>query len=192
MFREVANRSLRFGTSLGAALLGLAGAPAPLLVAPAMAQGACSDCDIPPHCREETDADSPFAHLAQQNCQKLEITIESDMDFGRVVLLGEGEGRVMLDPITGKKTLIGSVDDLGGMPFAGRAVITGAPFQAVLVNLPNEVSMRDVNGGNARIRDFVTDLEGFPTLDSNGRLEFSFSATLVLGQNQEAAGRLRG
>lgn len=201
MFRACALKFLGLGTCLGLVLLALAGTPDPLF-----AQGNCPNCDLPPGCRGNGNGNNNGNGNGGGNgggngngngrgrpdCQTLDITIESDIDFGRVVLLGDGEGRVILDLDTGEKTLIGDVDDLGGMPFAGRAVITGAPFQPVIIDLPSEVAMRDAQGGDARIRDFVTNLESFPVLDGFGRLEFAFSGTLVLGADQKAAGNLRG
>lgn len=196
MFRAFAFGSLRLGTSLGAALLVLASAPVFLLESPVWAQGNCPNCDLPPGCRSNgNDKDKSNGNgngLGRPNCERLNITIESDIDFGRVVLLGDGEGRVILDLTTGKKTLIGDVDDLGGMPFTGRATITGAPFEQIMISLPSEVTMRDGQGGNALIRDFVSDVDTFAVLDSFGQLEFRFSATLVLGAEQVAAGNLRG
>ncbi|MEO1219824.1 MAG: DUF4402 domain-containing protein [Pseudomonadota bacterium] len=198
MFRKIANRSLRFGTSLGVALLALASAPAPLLVSPLHAQGNCPNCDLPPGCRGNGNGNNNGGNngngngQGKPNCERLNLTIESDIDFGRLVLLGDGEGRVILDLTSGTKTLIGDVDDLGGMPFTGRAIVTGAPFQQVIISLPDQVAMRDLQGGSATIRDFVTDVDTFPVLDSYGQLEFSFSGTLVLGAQQQAAGNLRG
>ncbi|WP_298335069.1 DUF4402 domain-containing protein [uncultured Erythrobacter sp.] len=194
MFRLFAFGFLRLGTGLGAALLALAGAPALLPVSPVWAQGNCPNCDLPPGCRGNNNNknNGNGNGNGRLNCERLNITIESDIDFGRVVLLGDGEGRVVLDLATGKKTLIGDVDDLGGMPFTGRATITGAPFEQVMINLPSEVTMRDNQGGNALIRDFVSDLDTFAVLDGYGQLEFSFSGTLVLGAEQVAAGNLRG
>ena len=159
---------------------------------PAYAQGNCPNCDLPPGCRGNGNQNGNGNGNRNKNCQQLEIFIESNIDFGRVVLLGDGEARVMLDLATGQKMLIGDVDDLGGMPLTGRAVITGAPFEQILINLPSEVAMRDPTGGNARIRDFVTDLDGFPRLDESGRLEFNFSGTLVIEAQTNASGNLRG
>ncbi len=156
------------------------------------AQGNCPNCDLPPGCRGNGNQNGNGNGNSNRNCQRLEITIESDIDFGRVVLLGDGEARIVLDLDSGQKFLIGDVDDLGGMPITGRAMITGAPFEQIVVDLPNEVAMRDPTGGNARIRDFVSDLEGFPTLDSNGQLEFRFSGTLVIEAETHASGNLRG
>lgn len=160
------------------------------------AQGQCEQCDLPPGCRGQGNQNGNGGPNSNNNrngdCQPLMITIESDIDFGRVVLLGQGESRVILDLATGQKTLIGDVDDLGGMPITGRAIITGAPFEEIVIDLPGEIAMRDPNGGEARVNDFVTDLSGFPRLDANGQLEFRFSGTLVIDANTQSSGSLRG
>jgi hypothetical protein len=156
------------------------------------AQGNCDQCHLPPGCRGNGNQNGKGKGNQNRNCQVLTITIESDIDFGRVVLLGDGEARVILDLTTGQKTLIGDVDDLGGMPITGRAMISGAPFEAILIDLPGEIAMRDPNGGDARINDFVTDLSGFPQLDSNGQLWFNFSGTLVIDAESNSSGNLRG
>ena len=160
------------------------------------AQGQCDQCHLPPGCRgngNQNGNGGPNSNNNRNgNCQPLTITIESDIDFGRVVLLGQGESRVILDLNTGQKTLIGDVDDMGGMPITGRAIITGAPFEEVIIDLPGEIAMRDPNGGEARVNDFVTDLSGFPRLDANGQLEFRFSGTLVIDAEANSSGSLRG
>ncbi|MEP1421038.1 MAG: DUF4402 domain-containing protein [Erythrobacter sp.] len=175
------------------------------LTLPVFAQGNCPNCDLPPGCRGNGNGNNNGNGNGngngnngngngngRPNCERLAISIESDIDFGRVVLLGDGEGQIILDLSTGEKTLVGDVDDLGGMPFTGRAMITGAPFEQVMISLPSEVSMRDNQGGNAIIRDFVSNVDTFTTLDSFGQLEFSFSGTLILAADQQAAGNLRG
>lgn len=190
-------RVLHASTRLLAPLLAVISLCVPAANSPVFAQGNCPNCDLPPGCRgngnnKDKGNNGNGNGNGRPNCERLSITIESDIDFGRVVLLGDGEGRVILDLGTGEKTLIGDVDDLGGMPFTGRAMITGAPFEQVMISLPSEVSMRDNQGGNAIIRDFVSDVDTFAVLDSFGQLEFSFSGTLVLGADQKAAGNLRG
>lgn len=160
--------------------------PAPV---PAWAQGACENCDLPPGCRGNGNQ-KPKPN--GKNCDRVQITIESDVDFGRLVLLGKGEGRVLLDLDTGEKRLIGDIDDLGGIAVSGRAVITGAPLEEVRIDLPTEVTMRDPTGGTARMRDMITNLPALPQLDIDGRLEFRFSGTLVIDANTDGAGKLRG
>ena len=127
-----------------------------------------------------------------RDCQTLALDIESDIDFGRVVVLKRGDGRILLDLESGEKQLFGDLDDLGGMPVTGRATVTGSPFQSFRVILPGRVSMRDTSGGQAEIAEFETDLPPLPTLDSNGQLTFRFSGTLLLNAQTDASGRLRG
>lgn len=168
-----------------AAAIGLA-IPAPT---PAWGQGNCENCDLPPGCRGQGNQ-KPKPN--GRNCDRVQISIESDVDFGRLVLLGKGEGRVLLDLNTGEKRLIGDIDDLGGVAVSGRAVITGAPMEEIRIDLPTEVAMRDASGGQAIMRDLVTNLPALPQLDLDGRLEFNFSGTLVIEANTDGSGKLRG
>lgn len=154
------------------------------------AQGNCDQCDLPPGCRGV--GNQKPGKNGKRNCQTLSVFIESDIDFGRVVMLRNGEGRVLLDLDTGERTVIGDIDDLGGVPITGRASVTGAPFEALRITLPTRVTMSDATGGEARIDDFVTDLPALPTLDANGQLTFRFSGTLVIDARNGASGRLRG
>lgn len=221
MFQALALNFLRFGTRRnrarpGAGALGFISAPAALLMAsaivpgfapgfapafaPAFAQGNCPNCDLPPGCRgngnNKDKGNGNGNAFGRPDCERLDVTIESDLDFGRLVLLGDGDARVVLDLFSGAKTIVGDADDLGGMPFTGSVIVTGAPFQQVAINLPSQVEMRDQTngsgGGEAQIREFVMDTAPFSTLDADGRLEFKFSGTLVLGSEQAAAGKLRG
>jgi len=174
---------------LPAVLFGLA---LPAAAPPALAQGACPQCDLPPGCRGKGNQNGNGGGNRNRNCQRLAIAIDSDVDFGRVVIIGRGEGRILLDLDSGEKRLFGDVDDLGGMPITGRAIVTGAPFEPINVEFPFEIEMRGILGGEARVRDFVTSLPALPVLDENGRLEFSFSGTLVINGDQRAGGDLRG
>ncbi|MEL7446554.1 MAG: DUF4402 domain-containing protein [Pseudomonadota bacterium] len=160
--------------------------------APLRAQGSCPQCDLPPGCRGNGNQNGNGNGNSGRNCQLLEITIDSDIDFGRLVLTGDGEGQVLLDLNTGEKRTVGSIDDLGGMAISGRAFITGAPNEAVRINLPTTVNMRDPTGGSAEMRDVVTDLPALPVLDANGRLEFRFSGTLYTDATSSMGGKLRG
>jgi hypothetical protein len=135
---------------------------------------------------------NPNPRIKNPNCRELTVTVESDVDFGRLVLLGDGNGRVILDLVTGQKTVIGEIDDLGGMPVQGRATITGQPREPIRVDLPTEIIMADPAGGEAIMRDIVTDLPAFAVLDGNGQLTFQFSGTLFTDVATALGGRLRG
>jgi hypothetical protein len=179
-----------FALTLGAFSLGLGALS--IDAPPARAQGNCPNCDLPPGCRGNGNQNGKGNGNKNKNCQRLDIVIESDIDFGRVVILRNGSGQVILDLATGRRTLIGDIDDLGGMPITGKAVITGAPSEQVVIDMPGRIPMRDATGGQAYLSNFETDIAGFPTLDSDGRLEFQFSGTLVLDSDDDASGNLRG
>jgi len=160
--------------------------------APVAAAGDCDSCDLPQSCREENSDALSGVSVGSARCQRLEIVIESDVHFGRVVVLGKGEGRVLLDLDSGERRMIGDVDDLGGVPITGRALVTGTPFEALRINLPGEVDMRDRTGATARLSELTTDLPALPRLDANGQLVFHFSGTLIINAKTQASGRLRG
>lgn len=155
----------------------------------AWAQGVCEQCDLPPGCRGNGNQNAK--NNKNLNCDPLEINIQTDIDFGRIVLIGDGVGRVILDLESGNKISFGELGDLGGMAVKGEALITGAPGQTVQVIIPTEVSMRDPAGGEAQLRDFVTNLPVLAQLDSNGRLAFNFSATLYTDSETALGGNLR-
>lgn len=126
------------------------------------------------------------------NCIDIALTIESDIDFGRLVLLGDGIGQVWLDLATGQRYITGSLDAAGGMPVTGRAVVNGAPLSTIRVELPDAIVMADPAGGQAELHDFRTNLPAAPMLDSTGQLQFTFSGTLRTGTGVAIGGRLRG
>jgi hypothetical protein len=99
---------------------------------------------------------------------------------------------VLVDLQTGAKTVVGNLNDLGGIAVQGRAIIRGTPLKAIRVNFPANVVMRDPAGGQAELRDFVTDLSQLPRLDSGGRLEFRFTGTLYTDVALAVGGNLRG
>ena len=156
----------------------------------ALAQTDCDQCELPPACRDNAPS-TGFAPRAR-DCQRLSIRIESDVDFGRVVVLKNGGGRVLMDLGTGERTVLGDVDDLGGVPIMGRATVTGTPLEALRITLPRRVAMRDAMGGEAQIADFVTDLPALPRLDASGQITFNFTGTLVITASMAASGKLRG
>jgi hypothetical protein len=173
---------LRAGT-LVAAIASLVAAPAP----PVSAQGRCERCDLPPGCRGNGKP-----HGKKPDCTQIELTIESDIDFGRLVMVGDGVGRVMLDLQTGQKIAVGGLEDLGGFPIRGHATVRGAPLTAVRVVMPGAITMNDPAGGIAELRDFETDLPPLPILDANGEMDFSFAGTLYTDSRIAIGGTLRG
>ncbi|MDZ4306683.1 DUF4402 domain-containing protein [Allopontixanthobacter sp.] len=158
-----------------------------LPAAPAAAQGQCNFCETNP-----PPKGGGGGRPGNGSPPEIVLTIESEINFGRLVMVGDGVGRVLIDIQTGAKTIIGNLDDLGGLAVQGRATIRGVPRQPVRVEFPTLVTMRDPAGGEAELRDFVTDLGQLPRLDSTGVLEFRFTGTLYTDLAVALGGNLRG
>lgn len=172
----MAGRSLSILSAL--ALLGFAGAQA-------HAQGACTNCELPPGCRGASQG-------GKTQCTVVFLDVESDVDFGRLIVAGGKVGRVVIDLDTGAKLVFGDLDDGGGMPVYGTALVTGQPLRNVSVTLPASISLTDANGAQATMRDFKTSLPAFPRLDAAGQLRFNFTGTLYTDLGVLWGGRLRG
>jgi len=168
---------------IGAALLAF------LPAEPVAAQGQCDFCETNPPPRGGGDGGG---RPGNGNNTQIDLTIESDINFGRLVMIGDGIGRVLVDLQTGAKTVVGNLDDLGGMAVQGRAIIRGRPMEAIRVDFPTNVIMRDPAGGQAELRDFISDLGPLPKLDAAGILEFRFTGTLYTDVAVAIGGNLRG
>ncbi|MXO63805.1 DUF4402 domain-containing protein [Qipengyuania oceanensis] len=186
-----------------AAFLALVAAIALLVTAtPAAAQGKCSFCGTnPPPVGEGGGrpgnggggGGGGGGGTTGGNGQgQLVLQIESDIDFGRLVLVGSGVGSVLIDLQTGQKVTFGGIDDLGGIAIQGRATITGKPFKAIRVDMPLSVTMSDPGGGRAQLRDFETDLPAFAVLDATGTMTFHFTGRLYTDSAIGLGGVLRG
>lgn len=157
---------------------------------PALAQGQCVNCVLPPGCRGVGNGKKNDPRCVP--LPALDLTVESNIDFGRLLLVGSGNGYAVIDLTTGSRTLFGELDDLGGMPVAGQATITGGPRASVRVDLPASVTLVDATGASAELRDFRTSLPLIATLGADGRLTFRFTGTLYTTARAAGAGRLRG
>jgi len=162
---------------------------------PAAAQGKCSFCATNPPPKGEGGGRPNNGNgngNGNGNNAPIELAIESEINFGRLVMIGDGIGRVLVDLQTGAKTVTGNLSDLGGVAVQGRAIIRGTALRAVRVSFPTNVIMRDPAGGQAELRDFVSDLGLLPRLDSTGTLEFRFTGTLYTDVAVAIGGNLRG
>ncbi|WP_336985715.1 DUF4402 domain-containing protein [Altererythrobacter aquiaggeris] len=169
----------------------LLAAALPLTLAPSVpvaAQGICTNCDLPPACRGVGNGrDKPNQ---KKDCRPVNLDIESNLDFGRLVLIGDGVGQVVLDLKTGEKRTTGGIGDLGGMAFQGKARITGVPNTAIRIELPASIIMTDGAGAEAQLSELQTDMPLVGYLDGNGELEFQFTGKLKT--DSPIGGNLRG
>ena len=163
------------------AALGMLCIPAPAV----RAQGSCTNCELPPGCRGASQG-------ADSKCTVVLLDVESDVDFGRLIVLGSRVGHVTIDLDSGTKLVFGEMNDGGGMPVYGTALVTGQPLRTVAVTMPGRVQLTAANGALATMSDFETDLPAFPRLDSSGQLRFNFTGTLYTDGSVLSGGRLRG
>ena len=143
----------------------------------------------PPPCELNTNV-----QINNPNCttEPVALTVQTNIDFGRLVLVGDGVGHAVLDLSTGDKIMFGGLDDLGGFAVTGRAIVTGSPNRALQIVMPTTITMADPAGGQAELRDIVTSLSALPVLDVNGQLVFEFSGTLYTDTATALGGVLRG
>lgn len=137
-----------------------------LLPMPAPAQDSCRLCYSSPG---STPGERP-----------LSIEIYADLSLGKLALTGRSGGSVTVDPESSGKRTQGEMLDLGGSTITGRGLIRGEPLRDVRVDLPDRVPMAAPDGSEAELTGFSTNLPAHPVLDSNGRLEFTFGAKLIV------------
>jgi len=120
----------------------------------------------------------------------LRIEITSDLEFSRMALTGQDGGKAQIDPQTGSRRIESGLVGLGGFTLKGRAKVTGEPMRSVRIELPQRITLTTSSGGRAELTDLVTDIAPFATLDTAGRLEFSFGGKLTV--TGAAGGNFRG
>ena len=119
----------------------------------------------------------------------LEISIDTDLDFDRLLLATAGDGSARLAP-DGTRLASGSVSSIGGRAVVARIVVHGSPNRPVSIDLPKRVDLFGVKGGTLSIVSVISDLPRDRALDSSGKLEFRIGGELVL--SGDADGEYRG
>ena len=142
---------------------------------------------LPPKCR-----DNPNGEQNNADCDFIALSVVTNINFGRLVVVGDGVGQVVIDVDNGGKIVSGGLGDIGGWAVRGTATVTGRAFEPVVIAFPASVLMTDASGASGELRDFQTDLPGGAVLDGDGRLEFAFTGTLYTDASVVAGGKLRG
>ena len=159
---------LAFGLSAGAALAAA--------WSPARAQ--CRLCDTP------TTALSTSA-----GSQDVTLELETNIDFGRLVVAANGAGSAALRP-DGSTAALGAVQSMSPRASVGTAIVHREPGKAVRVQLPSRIVLTSISGGRIVLDDVVSDLPSLPRLDSSGRLSFRIGGRLEV--SGDAEGQYRG
>src|SRR5438067_6470525 len=109
----------------------------------------------------------------------VDLQIETDLDFGRLILTGAGAGAATIRP-DGSSGAEGSVMGLGPRTMVGTVLVHGAAGRALRVDLPRRVELFSLGGGRLTLDDVSTDLPALPRLDAAGKLSFHFGGRLIL------------
>jgi len=152
-----------------------------LLAGPAAAQVQCQLCPA--------SADSAPAAIGD-TLFPISVTVETELDFSRMVIASSNSGTAQIDPRTGARTVSGGLSALGGIPVRGTVRVAGRPLRRLRVSMPGQVQLTAPGGGSVQLVDLATDLSGAPRLGVLGTLEFRFGGTLRVPAGE--AGDYRG
>ena len=142
------------------------------------ARGQCRLCDKPVMERSQ-----PF------DDDGLDLQIETSLDFGRLIVGGEGSGAAVIGP-DGSNMAQGALAAISARATVGTAVVHGTPGRAVRVELPRRIELYSTRGGRITVDDVTSDLPSLPRLDSAGSLTVRFGGRVTVTGDSE--GEYRG
>lgn len=117
------------------------------------------------------------------------LEIESNLNFDRLIVLGQGEGAAVIRP-DGSGGAQGTVAQLGPRSMVGTVSVHGEAGRALRVDLPQRIQLFSLAGGTITVDDLTSDLPSLPRLDSAGNLTFRFGGRVRISGN--ADGEYRG
>jgi Domain of unknown function (DUF4402) len=166
----MANRSL----IVAGALLTLTGAAA----LPSQSAAQCLLC-------------APSQQASGKTLAPIRVEIETTLDFAKIALLRAGQGgTATIDPVTGQRTLSGSLANLSGIPVTGTVLVRAEPKSHIDVTFPTSVQMMNGSGRVYSLSNFTTTLKNNPKVGDDGTLRFTFGGLLRI--DGTATGRFQG
>jgi len=116
------------------------------------------------------------------------LEVETSLNFDRLILFGDGGGAAVIRP-DGSSMAQGSVTDVGPRAMVGTVVVHGQAGRTIRVELPRQIQLYSLSGGQITFDDVVSDLPSLPRLDSTGELTFRFGGRLRISGDAEGAYR---
>ena len=116
------------------------------------------------------------------------LEIETNLDFGRLIIAGDGQGAAVLRP-DGSSAAEGALAAMTARAMVGTATVHGIPGRAVRVELPRRIDLYSPSGGRIAVDDVVSDLPSVPRLDSAGNLSFRFGGRVTVTGSSEGSYR---
>ena len=137
------------------------------------ASGQCRLCDKP-----------TTALSSSVDGDGIELEIQTSLDFGRLILAGQGQGAAVLRP-DGSNAAEGALAGVSPRAMVGTAVVHGTPGRAVRVELPRRIDLFSVRGGRITVDEIASDLPSLPRLDAAGNLTFRFGGRITVTGDSE-------
>lgn len=109
----------------------------------------------------------------------LQLQIETNLNFDRLILLGSGMGALTLRP-DGSSGAEGVVAAMGPRAMVGTVSVHGDPNRAVRIEFPRRIELRSLGGGRMTLDDVASDAPAAPRLDAAGNLSFRFGGRLLV------------
>jgi len=142
-----------------------------LVMGAALAQPASTQCRL---CNQPTTSVSTAEPTGD-----VELQIETNLAFDRMVLGGSGGGAATIRP-DGSSGVEGSVLELGPRATVGTVLVHGEPNRTVRIEIPRRIQLFSVAGGQMTLDDVTTDVATVARLDAAGNLSFRFGGRLIL------------
>lgn len=151
------------------------------LLAPSSAAGA--QCRL---CAQPTTA---TATAGSPTSGDVDLQIETNLSFDKLVLTGSGPGAVTIRP-DGSSGVEGAVLQAGPRAMVGTILVHGDANRALRVDMPRRIELYSMGGGRITLDDITSDLPAMPRLDAAGNLTIRFGGRLILSGNSD--GPFRG
>jgi hypothetical protein len=115
---------------------------------------------------------------------RIEVAIETNLDFGQLILAGEGQGAALVRP-DGSNGSEGALAGVSARAMVGTASVHGLPGRAIKVELPRRIDLYSLSGGRISLDQVVSDLPSLPRLDAAGDLTFRFGGRVTVTGDSE-------
>lgn len=119
----------------------------------------------------------------------VQLQIETNLNFDRMILSGAGNGAATIRP-DGSNGVEGSVMQLGPRATVGTVLVHGDANRAVRIQIPRRIQLFSLSGGQITVDDVNTDVPAVTRLDAAGNLSFRFGGRIIL--TGDADGPYRG
>ena len=130
------------------------------------ANGQCRLCDAPTTAHDEA--------LGKDDVQ---LEIDTNLNFDRVIVSGTGAGQAVLRP-DGSSLATGSIADIGARAMVATVRVHGVPGRALRIDVPRRIDLYSLEGSRLTFDEVVTDAADLPRLDSAGNLVFHIGGKL--------------